>query len=55
MVRKNEEVMKNQVQLDKVADMLKRLTQNCFYGSILLKFENGKIVHVKKEESIKLT
>lgn len=41
-------------QLSKLMEMLKDLTLKGFYGSMQIKFENGKIVHVKKEESIKL-
>jgi len=38
----------------KLVNILEELILNKFYGSILIKFENGKIVHIKKEESIKI-
>lgn len=41
-------------QLTKLMEMLKDLTLKRFYGSMVIKFEGGKIVQVKKEESIKL-
>ncbi|MBN1626430.1 MAG: DUF2292 domain-containing protein [Deltaproteobacteria bacterium] len=41
-------------QLTKVIEILKKLTSIKFYGSILIKFENGKVVHIKKEENIKI-
>lgn len=42
-------------QVQKLTDLIKGLIVNKFYGSILIKFENGKIVHVKKEESIRIS
>lgn len=49
-----EKVFEMSGQLKKLLEILKDLTSKKFYGSMLIKFENGKIVHVKKEESIKL-
>ena len=39
--------------INKLIDMLEALIDTKFYGSITIKFENGKIVIVKKEETIK--
>jgi hypothetical protein len=39
----------------KLIQILKSLTLMKFFDSILIKFENGKIVHIKKEESIKIS
>ena len=41
--------------IDKLVLMLKELTESNFYGSLELKWEAGKIVVVKKTESIKLS
>jgi hypothetical protein len=38
----------------KLVDLLMSLTSALFYGTVTIKFEAGKIVHVKKEESLKL-
>ena len=46
--------MKLADQLSKLFEMLKKLTSMKFYGSILIKFECGRIVHIKKEENIKI-
>ena len=40
--------------MEKLFEIVKELTEKKFYGSLLVKFEAGKIVIVKKEESIKL-
>ncbi len=37
-----------------IAELILRLMENKFYGSLELKFESGKIVHCSKKESIKL-
>lgn len=37
-----------------IAELILRLIENKFYGRLEIKFESGKIVHCKKEESIKL-
>jgi hypothetical protein len=34
-------------------DYLRRLGESGFWGSITLKFENGLVVHLKKEENLK--
>jgi len=39
--------------LTKVAKILKELEENKFYGELLLKYESGKVVLIKKTESIK--
>lgn len=41
-------------QAKKIIDLLKKLTENRFYGKLELKFREGKITHVTKEESIKM-
>lgn len=38
----------------KLIELIKGLVDNKFYGSLEIKFEAGKIVVCKKEESIKL-
>jgi hypothetical protein len=38
----------------KLLEMLKELTENRFFGRLEIIFNAGKIVHVKKEESLKL-
>lgn len=38
----------------KLIELIKNLVDNKFYGSLEIKFEAGKIVICKKEESIKL-
>lgn len=40
--------------LKKLWDIFILLIENKFYGSVVIKFENGIIVNIKKEESIKL-
>jgi hypothetical protein len=40
--------------INKFVQLLMSLTETLFYGTVTIKFEAGKIVHVKKEESIKL-
>lgn len=40
--------------LKKIWDMIVILIENKFYGSVVIKFESGEIVNVRKEESIKL-
>lgn len=38
----------------KINNLIEELILTNFYGSLEIKFESGKIVHCKKEESIKL-
>lgn len=38
----------------KLFEIIKELIDNKFYGKLEIKFENGKIVLCKKEETIKL-
>ena len=40
--------------MDNLFKLIKELIENKFYGSIEIKMEAGKIVIVKKTESIKL-
>lgn len=40
--------------LERLIAMLKDLTEKRFFGRIEVVFNAGKVVHVKKEESVKL-
>lgn len=40
--------------IDKLINLIKELIAKKFYGSLLIKFESGKIVYLRKEETIKL-
>ena len=40
--------------LKRLFDLLKQLVDSKYYGTVILKWEGGNIVQVKKEESIKL-
>lgn len=40
--------------LKRLYDLLKALVDARYFGTVILKFESGNIVQVKKEESIKL-
>ena len=40
--------------MDKLIDIIKALIAACFWGKLTIHFEAGKVVHLKKEESIKL-
>ena len=40
---------------EKLLAYLKKLTDNKFYGKVVLSFENGKVTHMKEEKSIKLS
>ena len=40
--------------LEKIKEILFKLTRDRFYGKLQLSFEHGKILYVKKEETIKL-
>jgi hypothetical protein len=35
--------------------LLRKLSASMFYGALTLKYENGVIVHLRKEENIKPT
>jgi len=41
--------------LQKLVDMIKELMEDKFYGKVELSFEAGKVVNIKKTESIKLS
>jgi len=41
--------------LQKLVDMIKELMEKNYYGKIEISFEAGKIVNIKKTESIKLS
>lgn len=41
-------------QLRSLFEIIKTLIENKFYGTFTIKFEAGKIIQCKKEESIKL-
>lgn len=40
--------------MKRLIELIWTLIQTQFYGELLIKFENGKIVLVKKTESIKI-
>lgn len=40
--------------IERLVTIIEELMGRKFYGSITLKFEDGKVVHIKKEESIKI-
>ncbi len=40
--------------IKKLIEMISRLTDECFYGKIEISFKHGKIIKIKKEESIQL-
>jgi hypothetical protein len=39
--------------MDELFSLIRRLANERFYGSLTLKFESGKVVILKKEETIK--
>jgi len=41
-------------QLEQLIDLIKTLISGRFYGSVLVKFEGGRITLVRKEETLKL-
>jgi len=41
--------------IEKLLAFIKKLIDNKFYGKLTVSFEAGKVVHLKKEESIKLS
>jgi len=41
--------------LKKLLAFIEKLVYGKFYGKIVISFEAGKIIHLKKEESIKLS
>ena len=42
------------MKLEQLFKFIKGLTQECFWGEVLIKFENGEIKIVKKTENIKV-
>ena len=40
--------------MDKLLKLIKTLISENFYGKLTISFECGRIVHVKKEETIKV-
>lgn len=38
-----------------VHDFVDRLTRDGFYGAVTLKYEAGRVVHIRKEENLKPT
>lgn len=48
------EFQMSEFQLGKVSEMLQEAIRLHFYGEILIKFEAGRIVIVKRTESIKI-
>jgi hypothetical protein len=43
-----------EAKIERLLKLVMTLTERLFYGTLTIKFEAGKIVQVKKEESIKL-
>lgn len=41
------------IDIDKLIKLVKALTSARFHGRIILSFEAGNIVHIKKEETLK--
>jgi hypothetical protein len=39
--------------MDEAVALIRQLAEKRFFGSLLLKFESGKVVLLKKEETIK--
>jgi hypothetical protein len=40
--------------MEKIILIIKRLIEKKFYGTLEIKFEEGRIVHIRKMENIKL-
>lgn len=40
--------------MDKLLDIIKALAADRFYGKLVISFEAGSVVHLKKEESVKI-
>lgn len=40
--------------MNKLIKIIEGLTSGKFYGKLVIKFEHGKVVHLVKEESIKV-
>ena len=40
--------------MEKLFDLIKKLIYNKFYGELVIKFESGNVVIIKKTESIKI-
>jgi hypothetical protein len=47
--------MKNPNVNENTAAYLEQLSRTMFWGSVTLKFEGGRIVHIRKEENLKPT
>ncbi|WP_022852179.1 hypothetical protein [Limisalsivibrio acetivorans] len=41
-------------QLDQLQEILREMFQSNFYGSVEVKFENGKVTIVRKTQSLKI-
>lgn len=41
-------------QIDAVVTMIATLVNSDFWGELVIKFESGNVVHIKKSESIKI-
>ncbi len=39
--------------MERLIELLKSLVMKAWYGELVIKFEAGKVVHIKKTESIK--
>lgn len=47
-------ILSNMEKVEKVKAILSALAKDAFYGQLTIKFEAGKIVHCKKEETVKV-
>lgn len=45
--------MGNGDQVDKIVRLIKELIDRNFFGILELRFEDGKVVHIRKTENIK--
>ncbi len=39
--------------IKRITEIIEQLISGRFYGSIIMKFEDGRILYIKKEETIK--
>jgi len=52
-LRDNQHSMNDRYRLEWAKQLLSSLTGKRFFGSVTLKFEDGTIVHARKEENLK--
>jgi len=41
-------------QVESICRYVEKLSRNCFFGQVLLKFESGKVVHITETTSFKI-